>query len=192
MRADQWDEESIWCRINVCDANAFRRQLKRTSQAHHLDIREDNPHLPDRVLAHRAGIEKYSAETTSVKEWLTYEGEEYPANLAEIKGAWDQPIRIAFPNLVVLEIDFSQAAYFMQSFLFKNPTPALRRIALRDCDDETLIVRKFPYEEFDLWLADRPEVKVVLLFHYRKAYFRNKLPLLNDREGLRGLESKCT
>jgi len=68
----------------------------------------------------------------------------YPNDLHKVDGPWHQPLPFTLPNLVVLDICFQEAMYWLPSIL-QAVTLALKRIILRDGDDITDSGRVFDF-----------------------------------------------
>ncbi|KAF8871456.1 hypothetical protein BD779DRAFT_1478240 [Infundibulicybe gibba] len=82
--------------------------------------------------------------------------------LHQISGIYDSPITFTFANLVVLDIVYIQATYWLLPIV--STRPPLRRIIIRDGGDLPEAVRALPFHEIEDHLAEMPEVKVILLF----------------------------
>jgi hypothetical protein len=89
----------------------------------------------------------------------------YPNDLRKVDGPWHQPLPFRLPNLVILDICFKEATYWLPSIL-RAVTLALKRIILRDGDDiiDSVRVFDFPITELNEFLYQHPETRLILPF----------------------------
>jgi len=89
----------------------------------------------------------------------------YPNDLRKVDGPWHHPLPFKFPNLVILDIYFKEATYWLPTIL-RAVTSALKRIILRDGDDiiDSARVFDFPIRELNEFLQQQSETRLILPF----------------------------
>ena len=80
-------------------------------------------------------------------------------------GPWHYPLLFRFPNLVILDLHFAEATYWLPAIL-GAVTLALKRIIIRDGDDiiNSARVFGFPIQKLNEFLQGHPETCLILPF----------------------------
>lgn len=89
----------------------------------------------------------------------------YPRDLRKVDGPWHYPLPFRFPNLVILDLHFTEATYWLPPIL-GAVTSALKRIIIRDGDDiiNSARVFDFPVQKLNEFLQGHPETCLILPF----------------------------
>lgn len=110
----------------------------------------------------------------------------WPRELTDVPGLWKYPLNTTFYNLKVLDLEISDAVYWLIPILQATHSSApLQRILLRSCDNYMWTVVPFQFKKLEEILQGRPAVKLLLAWArtdddpFVKA-FRRKLRNLDE------------